>query len=59
LELPQPKPRDRVTKLQNTVQVDMPGLSASERWQDGRTLNLYILARPPPGARASPLAPGA
>jgi hypothetical protein len=56
LELPQPKAQDRVAELQNKTLVDMSRINAGERTQDGRTLNLSIMARPPPGARANPLA---
>jgi len=51
-EVPQPKLQDEVAGLQNKELVHMFGVSTSERTitQDGR------MARPPPGARANPLA---
>src|SRR5215813_14949380 len=45
-ELPQPKPQDILTGLQNKTPVDMSGVNTTERTitQDGRTVKLYIMA---------------
>lgn len=44
-ELPQPKPQEILTGLQNKTPVDMSGVSTTERTitQDGRTVKLYIM----------------
>jgi acetyl esterase len=44
-ELPQPKPQEILTALQNKTAVDMSGVSVVERTikQDGRTVKLYIM----------------
>ena len=44
-ELPQPKPQDILTGLQNQTPVDMSGVTTVERTitQDGRTVKLYIM----------------
>lgn len=44
-ELPQPKPQDIVTGLQNKTPVDMSGVTISEQslTVDGRTIKLYIM----------------
>ena len=44
-ELPQPKPQDVLTGLQNQTPVDMSGVTTTERTitQDGRTVKLYIM----------------
>jgi acetyl esterase len=44
-ELPQPKPQEILTGLQNKTPVDMSGVITSERTisQDGRTVKLYIM----------------
>ena len=44
-ELPQPKPQDILTGLQNQTPVDMTGVSTVEKTisQDGRTVKLYIM----------------
>lgn len=44
-ELPQPKPQEILTGLQNQTPVDMSGVSIAEKsvTQDGRTLKLYIV----------------
>jgi acetyl esterase/lipase len=44
-ELPQPKPQEILTGLQNKTRVDMSGVSTIEKTitQDGRTVNLYIM----------------
>jgi acetyl esterase/lipase len=44
-ELPQPKPQDILTGLQSQTQVDMSGVTTTERTitQDGRTVKLYIM----------------
>jgi acetyl esterase len=44
-ELPQPKPQEILTALQNQTPVDMSGVTAVERTitQDGRTVKLYIM----------------
>src|SRR5215471_18272912 len=45
-ELPQPKPQEILTGLQNKTPVDMSGVNTTERiiTQDGRTVKLYIMA---------------
>lgn len=45
-ELPQPKPQDILTGLQNKTPVDMSGVKIAERTitQDGRTVKLYIMS---------------
>ncbi len=44
-ELPQPKPQDILTGLQNQTPVDMSGVTTTERTitQDGRTVKIYIM----------------
>jgi acetyl esterase/lipase len=44
-ELPQPKPQEIITALQNQTPVDMSGVTTIERTitQDGRTVKLYIM----------------
>lgn len=44
-ELPQPKPQDILTGLQNKTAVDMSGVTTVEKTitQDGRTVKLYIM----------------
>ena len=44
-ELPQPKPQDILTVLQNKTPVDMSGVNTVEKTitQDGRTVKLYIM----------------
>jgi acetyl esterase len=44
-ELPQPKPQESLTALQNQTPVDMSGVTTVERTivQDGRTVKLYIM----------------
>jgi acetyl esterase/lipase len=44
-ELPQPKPQDILTGLQSQTQVDMSGVTTTERTitYDGRTVKLYIM----------------
>ena len=44
-ELPQPKPQEILTGLQNKTPVDMSGVTTTERTitQDGRTVKLYIM----------------
>ena len=44
-ELPQPKPQEILTELQNKTPVDMSGVTTIERTikQDGRTVKLYIM----------------
>lgn len=44
-ELPQPKPQEILTALQNKTPVDMSGVTTVERTitQDGRTVKLYIM----------------
>ena len=44
-ELPQPKPQEIVTALQNKTPVDMSGVTTVEKTisQDGRTVKLYIM----------------
>jgi acetyl esterase len=45
-ELPQPKPQDILTGLQNQTPVDMSGVATMEKTitQDGRTVKLYIMS---------------
>jgi acetyl esterase len=45
-ELPQPKPQDILTGLQNQTPVDMSGVTTVEKTitQDGRTVKLYIMS---------------
>jgi len=45
-ELPQPKPQEILTGLQNQTPVDMSGVSTIEKTitQDGRTVKLYIMS---------------
>ena len=44
-ELPQPKPQEILTALQNKTPVDMSGVTVNERTitQDGRTVKVYIM----------------
>ncbi len=44
-ELPQPKPQDILTALQNKTPVDMSGVTTTERTiaQDGRSVKLYVM----------------
>jgi len=44
-ELPQPKPQEILSGLQNSTPVDMSGVTTAERTirQDGRTVKLYIM----------------
>ncbi|HEU0095371.1 MAG TPA: alpha/beta hydrolase [Rhizomicrobium sp.] len=44
-ELPQPKPQEVLTALQNQTPVDLSGVTTTERTitQDGRTVKLYIM----------------
>jgi acetyl esterase len=44
-ELPQPKPQETLTSLQNKTPVDMSGVTTVEKTitQDGRTVKLYIM----------------
>ncbi|KVH69818.1 alpha/beta hydrolase [Burkholderia ubonensis] len=44
-ELPQPKPQEILTHLQNQTPVDMSGITTTERTitEDGRTVKLYIV----------------
>src|SRR5215475_11192010 len=44
-ELPQPKPQEILTGLQNKTPVDMSGVNVTEKTitQDGRTVKLYIM----------------
>jgi acetyl esterase/lipase len=44
-ELPQPKPQEIITGLQNQTPVDMSGITTVEKTitQDGRTVKLYIM----------------
>jgi len=53
-ELPQPKPQEILTGLQNKTQVDMSGVTISEKTitQDGRTVKLYVMT--PQRAAAKP-----
>ncbi|MEK1886456.1 MAG: alpha/beta hydrolase [Phyllobacterium sp.] len=50
-ELPQPKPQEILTGLQNMTSVDMSGVSTTERTisQDGQTVKIYIM-KPERGA---------
>jgi acetyl esterase/lipase len=45
-ELPQPKPQEIITALQNKTPVDMSGVTTVEKTitQDGRSVKLYIMA---------------
>jgi acetyl esterase/lipase len=45
-ELPQPKPQDILTALQNKTPVDMSGVNIAEKTitEDGRTVKLYIMS---------------
>jgi len=53
-ELPQPKPQEILTELQNRTAVDMSGVTTIEKTitQDGRTVKLYIMT--PQQAAAKP-----
>lgn len=53
-ELPQPKPQEILTGLQNQTTVDLSGVTTVEKTitQDGRTVKLYIMA--PQHAAAKP-----
>lgn len=44
-ELPQPKPQEILTALQNQTRVDMSGVTTTERTitEDGRTVKIYIM----------------
>jgi acetyl esterase len=44
-ELPQPKPQEILTALENKTPVDMSGVTTTERviTQDGRTVKLYVM----------------
>src|SRR5579871_1664266 len=44
-ELPQPRPQEILTALQNKTPVDMSGVTTTERtvMQDGRNVKLYIM----------------
>src|SRR5215813_10312235 len=44
-ELPQPRPQEILTALQNKTPVDMSGVTTDEKiiTQDGRTVKLYIM----------------
>jgi acetyl esterase len=44
-ELPQPKPQDTLTGLQNKTPVDLSGVTVAERTinQDGRAVKLYVM----------------
>src|SRR5690349_24448809 len=44
-ELPQPKPQDILTGLQNKTPVDMSGVRTTEQTitQDGQTVKIYIM----------------
>src|ERR1700744_4063716 len=44
-ELPQPKPQEILTDLQNKTSVDMSGVSTTEQTitQDGQTVKIYIM----------------
>lgn len=44
-ELPQPKPQDILTSIQNQTQVDMSGITTTERsiTQNGRTVKIYVM----------------
>jgi acetyl esterase/lipase len=48
-ELPQPKPQEILTGLQNKTPVDMSGVTTTERMitQDGRSVKLYIMTPQP------------
>jgi len=52
-ELPQPKPQDILTALQNQTPVDMSGVTTVEKTitQDGRTVKLYIMTPQKPAAK--------
>jgi acetyl esterase len=54
-ELPQPKPQDILTGLQDQTPVDMSGVTTSERaiTVDGRQVKLYIM-KPAHAAHAAP-----
>ncbi|HEY9229550.1 MAG TPA: alpha/beta hydrolase [Gemmatimonadaceae bacterium] len=53
-ELPQPKPQEILTALQNKTPVDMSGVTTTERTitQDGRTVKLYVMK--PQGVTGTP-----
>jgi len=53
-ELPQPKPQEILTELQNKTPVDMSGVTTIQKMitQDGRTVKLYIMT--PQQAAAKP-----
>src|SRR5262245_22841183 len=53
-ELPQPKPQEILTGLQNKTPVDMSGVTTVEKTisQDGRTVKLYIMT--PKNAQSQP-----
>lgn len=53
-ELPQPKPQEILTALQNQTPVDMSGVTTVEKTitQDGRTVKLYIMT--PQGTTGKP-----
>src|SRR5262250_2609613 len=48
-ELPQPKPQEILTGLQNKTPVDLSGVTTIEKTitQDGRTVKLYIMTFEP------------
>lgn len=52
-ELPQPKPQEILTGLQNQTSVDMSGVSTTERTiaQDGQTVKIYIMKPDEPAAK--------
>jgi acetyl esterase len=52
-ELPQPKPQDILTALQNKTPVDMSGVTTVEKTinEDGRTVKLYIMKPAHPAGR--------
>jgi acetyl esterase/lipase len=52
-ELPQPKPQEILTGLQDKTPVDMSGVNTVEKTitQDGRTVKLYIMTPSQPAAR--------
>jgi acetyl esterase/lipase len=52
-QLPQPKPQDILTGLQNKTQVDMSGVTTAEKTitQDGVTVKLYIMTPDHPAAK--------
>lgn len=54
-ELPQPKPQEALTALQNKTPVDMSGVAISERTinQDGRAVKLYVV-QPQPRPASKP-----